>query len=275
MLRERSAGHISKLATTRLERGENQERAAVISCVFGNSFRSVYFAPQQFSSYFYSNNPNLETQARHKGWKFRYVDLPLSEDNAVSSFQSKYVKYLQVRKASDHTYLNQYNEILYVDHKFMITDWHVRQFLNIKQRPVLIRKTPRLKVSVWDEVQEAGLQERYRRYMNETLEYVRRQIAGGCSDQIRVCNTGLICYSMQNACALELADTVYADLCAVGTPECQIIWCMASQKYSHLIQQIEFNQIPLLWKLPKLADSIVWQLLHPRVALSRLFPRSA
>ncbi len=249
-------------------------RIAVISCIFGRLFRRLHSAPQQYDCHFYSNNPRLEPQARRKGWRFHYVAVPLSKDFAVSSFQAKYVKYLQMRKASEHRYLDQYDEVLYVDHKGMIEDQHVRMFLNLKEQPILIRKTPRLKTTVWDEVKQAELEERYSRYMKKTMEYIHARLANGCSEQIRVCNTGLICYSMRNSAVLELADEVYSDLCKVGTPECQIIWCMASQRYSYLIQQIEFDRIPLPWREPpRLTDALPWGLRHPLATLSKFCDR--
>ncbi len=49
---------------------------------------------------------------------------------------------------------------------------------------------------------------------------------------------------------IQLVDEVYHNLQFVGTPECQIIWAMVSQKYQHLITSIEWDQINLLWQEP-------------------------
>lgn len=241
---------------------------AIISGVFGEAFRTLYHAPIGFDSYLYSNNPALSAQASRKGWRFRYIDYPLVRDSAVSSLQSKYVKFLQVRHERD--YLLKYDDLLYVDHKLRLTERIVNRFMGLKRKPVLITTTPRVKTSVWDEVKDAQSQERYTRFMKDTVAYIKDKVAEGYSERTRVCATGMIAYSMREPRVFELCDTVYSDLTKVGTPECQVIWCVASQKYAEIIQAVDFDRGPLRWRESTLLDSLAWTAAHPIESASRL-----
>lgn len=225
----------------------------------------MYPAPRRFPAHFFSNNPALEQQATRKGWRFHYVHEPLTDDIVVSSLQSKRVKFLQLREATPYT------EIIYADHKHLITDRHIEQLKALKTHPVLLRDNHKRKTSVWDEVADSLSQERYRKHMTATEEYIRAKVAAGYSEQARVGATGLIGYSMTPR-VLELADAVYRDLCAVGTPQCQIIWAMAAQPYADLIQQIAWDAVPISWKRPSRSALALHYLNNP-LALIRTLRR--
>lgn len=232
-----------------LERDESMA-ACVISSIFGKTFKNVYSAPEGYISYFFTNIKKLENEITEKGWKYLYVDFTVSDDEAISSFQSKYVKFLQFRKDNTYPSLEEYQQVVYVDHKFFLEMSHITRLLNIKKSPLLIRKTPRLKETVWDEVNAALGQERYRRFMPQTLDYIRDKIENGYSENVRICNTGLIVYDLKNVVINTLVNEVYADLVSIGTSECQIVWALVSQRYREIIQTIEWDEIPMVWEAP-------------------------
>ena len=69
----------------------------VITGVFGSHFNLLHPPPRGFQCIVFSNNPALETEAKIKGWEFRLVQskgMELSQDEKVSSIQSKYIKFL-------------------------------------------------------------------------------------------------------------------------------------------------------------------------------------
>ncbi len=225
-------------------------KIAVVSCILGTAFDAVYPAPLANRSFFFSNRKDISNKASEKGWKHIFLDSPLSQDYAISSLQAKYVKFLQFLHEERFEWFNLFDEIIYVDHKFLLTEDHVRFIEKAKQNKILLRKTPKLKKTVWDEVRAAVGQERYRRFMPQTIAYIKEQLRHGCSDKVRICNTGLICFSHKDPDVISFVNHVYSDLVKIGTPECQIIWAMVSQRYPHLIQQLNWEDIPIVWKTP-------------------------
>ena len=179
-----------------------------------------------------------------------FLDFPLSEDDAISSFQAKYVKFLQFLREDRFEWFKNYDEIVYVDHKFFLTTDHLGLIETNKEKEIMIRTTPRLKTTVWDEVNDAMGQERYRRFMLQTRAYIDEKIKSGLSENARICNTGLISYSHNNPDVLSFVNHIYPDLVEIGTSECQIVWALISQQYLPLIQTIDWADIPILWKAP-------------------------
>lgn len=227
------------------------KNTAVISCILGRGFNAVYPAPLPGKSFFFSNQSGIASQVASKGWHYIFLDFPLSDDDAVSSLQAKHVKFLQFLKSKDFRWFNKFDEIVYVDHKFQLTAEHIEYIARIKQRAILLRKTPRLKTTVWDEVDEAMMQKRYRRFMPATKAYIDSKIREGCSDAVRVCNTGLIAFNHKDYDVRAFVNQVYFDLANIGTAECQIVWAMVSQQYSALIQTIDWDELPIVWEAPR------------------------
>ena len=228
-----------------------KNNTCVISCIFGGEFSVVYPAPLEFESFFFTNSKYIKKEVEKKGWKYLYVDFEVYDCLAKSSFQSKFIKFLQFRFMSEYKELLNFQKLVYVDHKFKLTDKHVSQLERKVEKSVLIRKTPKLKTTIWDEVKAANLQERYVDFMPQTLEYISVKLGQSYSENIRICNTGLIVYDLTDNVVSEIVDEVYSDLESVGTSECQIIWAFVSQKFSNYIQVIEWEEIPIIWKQPE------------------------
>lgn len=112
---------------------------------------------------------------------------------------------------------------------------------------ILIRKTPRVKESVWAEVEEAKSQERYARSMEATITFIEKSIEQGYRHDNRVMNTGVIVYKVDDKSIrksiLSLCTDVYNCCIEYDQPECQIFWCILSQKYQNIITMVDFNQI--------------------------------
>jgi hypothetical protein len=214
---------------------------AVVSCIFGKTFNVVYDAPHGATSFFFSNRTDLVDEVTKKAWKYIFLDFPLSDDDAVSSFQAKYVNFLQFLRERRFDWFNDFDEIVYVDHKFLLTSEHLKYIEINKKAAIFLRRTPRLKTTVWDEVDDAMGQERYRRFISQTRKYINDKLKTGYSDTVRMCNTGLISYSHKLPKVISLVNEVYSDLQNIGTTECQIIWAIVSQRYTSIIQTIEWQ----------------------------------
>jgi len=227
--------------------GEN----CVVSCIFGRDYLYVYPAPKGIECHFFTNSKAIRNEVIKKDWKYHFINFPLSDDFAVSSLQSKYIKFLQFIKHKRFQKFELFEYIIYVDHKVKLEEHHVSDLLMRTKQPVLIRKTLRLKDKIWDEVIDAMGQERYRRFMPPTIEYINRKLKNGYSENARVCNTGLIVYKAREGVVKKLVDEVYRDLISIGTSECQIIWALVTQKYAEVIQTIEWDDLPILRGVPR------------------------
>lgn len=219
----------------------------IISTICGTKFKYLYPAPSEYDCYLFSNNPELKTEAQKKGWIFNLLSLPLTVDDIISSNQAKQTKFLQI-------VYPKYDKILYIDHKLKIENEQVKTLTQLQVKPILLRLTPRVKTTIWDEFRDAMADERYRRFEVQTREYIKDKIAHGYSENFRICNTALILYNMtldMNGQIPVFLAQVIDDLRRVGTPECQIIWAMVAQKYANLIQTFEVNSIPIVWEEPK------------------------
>lgn len=226
------------------------QEKCIVSCIYGASFKCVYPAPEGYDSYFFTNNKELEQEITEKGWIFIYHNVSISEDKAVSSLQSKYVKFLQYRKEEAYRSLTKYRHVIYVDHKFYLKENHISELLKHKSH-LVIRKTKRIKESVWVEVNDSIGQERYKRFMPQTIAYIENKLKDGYSENVRICATSLIVYDLQEPKVSALADQIYADLIEVGTSECQIIFAMVSQRYTDIIMKIEWAEVPMIWAVPE------------------------
>ena len=209
----------------------------------------MYRAPSNYNSYFYTNNDELEKEITDNGWIYKKIDFNLSDCIIISSKQAKYIKFLQMLKNDDHAYLKTYDRILYIDHKFFLQDNHIDSLLKLNTKPILIRITPRCKSNVWQEFDARG-QMRYNIFESQAMKYVKDKLLVGYKENVMICNTGLILYDANSVEVLNLVNEIYDDLTLVGTPECQIIWAMVSQKYENIIYKINFNDVPILWMCP-------------------------
>jgi hypothetical protein len=263
------------------------EDVLVISCIFGTRFHKIYQAPilHHFSfnmpslgeemngldgclcsssirkcvntCVFFTNNRGLEEEIVKKGWTFVYVSVELTNDDIVSSLQSKYVKFLQVLE--DFPEYKAFSKIVYADHKFQLLDIHIERFLQIHaehpEKAVIIRKTPRVKTSIYEEIHEAKQQYRYLKHMDATVAFVEKmRDAGEIDTEVRISNTGILFYNLSSPAfdkkRMPMLREIYKSCMELQQPECQIFWAMYSQKYMEWIQQIEFEEVKPVWACP-------------------------
>jgi hypothetical protein len=220
----------------------------VISCLFGSIFNEVHEAIPGMRCVFFSNNRRLKDAAEANGWIFEFVrNHPLTDDYRLSSLQSKYIKYLQFFEAFPQ-YASE-ELIIYCDHKFALDKSHVEYIAGHFEdgKSVLIRNTPRVKLSIQDEIDQAMEWERYASTMPQTVAWLEREIAArGLSMSNRIMNTGLIGY--QNTASVKpLLDEVYETTWRLAQPECQIIWGFLSQAYEGSIQRVEWEALDPKW----------------------------
>jgi hypothetical protein len=219
----------------------------IISCIFGNTFKNVYHAPLKENCYFFSNNIDIKQEVENKGWVYFFIDFILSDDSIISSLQSKYIKFLIF--LNDFPLFKKYQSILYFDHKVYIKTNHINKLLRYNE-DIIIRKHESYRKNIWSEVEEASKQERYMKNMDKTIKFINDKINNNeISENVQICNTGLILYNNYNDTKPMLQD-IYNTCINLEQPECQIIWPIFSQKYSNKIKIIDFNEIKPLWLDP-------------------------
>jgi len=225
----------------------------VIACIFGKRFKAVYPSVKKYDAFLFSNNPELKETIERAGWKYVFIDFPLSDDEAVSDFQSKYIKFLQFLKDDPLNLFYAYDKIVYVDRKLELKDEHVEYLLSkMDDSKILIRKHPENIKSIWGEAGKAILQERYFRFMPQTIGYIREKIAEGYSERCVIALTNLIVYSNMEKLTMEFADKIYNDLKMIGTSQCQIIWSLIGQQYTDIIKTIKWNELKIKSQEPEI-----------------------
>ena len=227
------------------------DSSAVISCVFGDSYHTVYESIPGRLCYFFSNNKSIRAEAELKGWVFKFVKThPLTLDFRLSSMQSKYIKYLQFFGEFPEFY--NCEKITYFDHKFKVCEKHLLWIDEVMkgEKSILIRNTPRIKNSIKDEIRDAKKQKRYRCAMRQTIAWLNNEIKlGNFVLNNRVMNTGFIVYKNLEK-IMPLLDKTYEKIWLLGQPECQIIWAALAQEYEAMIQRVEWSDLNPLWEIP-------------------------
>jgi hypothetical protein len=220
----------------------------IISCLFGSIFSGLHEAVPGMRCVFFSNNRSLKNAVEAKGWTFEFVKThPLTDDYRFSSLQSKYIKYLQFF-AEFPEYVSE-DLIIYCDHKFALDKSHVEHISGNfgDDKSVLVRNTPRLKLSIQDEIDQAMEWDRYASTMPQTVAWLEREIpARGLSMSNRIMNTGLIAYKNTTP-VRPLLEEVYETTWRLAQPECQIIWGLLSQAYEGYIQRLEWETLDPKW----------------------------
>ena len=217
----------------------------LISCIFGNKFEIVHPSPDIKNSYFFTNNPMIETEVKNKGWNYIYVNKPISNDSIVSALQSKYIKFLEFLK--DFPQFQNKEPIIYFDHKENVsvdTLSEIKILINNNpNKALIIRQTPSIKTTINHEIIEAMKQPRYKKNINKTIKFVNNMVSSGSiSKNVRICNTGLLIYI--NKYKIEkLLNNVYNKCMEHRQPECQIYWSIFSQKYKNEIKEISWTVI--------------------------------
>lgn len=257
------------------------EQVTVMSCIFGTKFKKVYSVPvpmpDNCSFYFFTNNPELKNEIVSKGWNYVFVDFELSSDPIVSSLQSKYIKFLMpnndkmmpknhsmiVSQFFGSTFSSTFGstfpkggdgKIVYFDHKLDVKSKHMAKILELmneyKDSSVIVRTTPRVKNTIWDEVNEANGQPRYKKNMHKTVALIHEKIANSeMTENVRICRTGILLYN--NCVTIKpMLDEIYNLCIDLEQPECQIIWGIVSQKYEEFIKKLDWCESCPNWGEP-------------------------
>lgn len=239
----------------------------IVSALFGTGFSTVYPAIPGRPCVFLSNNPALAGEARRQGWRFELVPgLPLDASSKVSSVQSKYVKFLRFLRDMPHLAAPR---ITYHDHKFFVREEHVAwiEAHADPSRAILIRETPKAKLSLQEEIDAAMPDARYASSMERTRAWIAEQKRDfGVIEAARIANTGLM-HVRDIARAAPLLDEVYEAVLRLDQPECQIIWAVVAQKHPGLVQLIPWRDLEPLWQVPppRLTPGLVLRKLRARL----------
>ena len=119
--------------------------------------------------------------------------MELSNNYRISSIQSKFIKFLQFDKNKINWSPGQ--SIIYFDHKFKVLSRHIIRAQEICNSSILIRNTPREKLTIEEEIRESIVQERYKESMEETKKWIEKKIKfEKYTNFNRIMNTGFIFY---------------------------------------------------------------------------------
>ncbi len=227
-------------------------KIAFISCLFGkNVNRNLYPPPLENQSYFFSNNLSLEKTCISKGWIYIYIDMQLSEDDIISSLQSKYIKFLQFLNDNRLSKLFEgYSYLLYADHKRYVKKTHIESYLKLSMdsgKTMIISKHEEKNI-LSKEIENSVLQERYKKKMQITLDMVAEK---NIPMNTEMCNTGIIFYHLDTFFLIkDLLSNVYNTSILLLQPQCQIIFSIFSKEYDIYILKIPFDFIRIEWKNP-------------------------
>lgn len=191
--------------------------------------------------FFYSNNIKLRAEALYKGWHFCFIKSPIHNGESIaSSLLAKKVKFLQVEDCYSDKFYNV-DHLIYMDSRRISDD--IANIIQTNEKGILIRYESRFKPTVWHEVEEAKGQERYSKHMDATIDFINCKLEEGYLADNRVMNTGIIAYSMQSKEVKikirALCNEVYNACSELNQPECQIFWCVLSQRYTDILKAVE------------------------------------
>ena len=226
----------------------------IISCIFGTKFKYVYPAPSENNCIFFSNNESIKNEIESKGWKFYYIPFKLYDDNITSALQSKYIKFLQF--LNDYPDFKKYKKILYFDHKVFIKKEHLNKLNSLANDIdgkyfLIIRQHEEENRTLWQEIDAANMQERYKKNMDKIINLVNNEMTEKEIEEIKIFNTGLI-YYINYEKIMPMLNNIYNMCLEYKQPECQIIWGISSKNYLENIYNIHFhNFIKPKWESPK------------------------
>ena len=226
----------------------------IISCIFGTKFKYVYPAPSENNCIFFSNNESIKNEIESKGWKFYYIPFKLYDDNITSALQSKYIKFLQF--LNDYPDFKKYKKILYFDHKVFIKKEHLNKLNSLANDIdgkyfLIIRQHEEENRTLWQEIDAANMQERYKKNMDKIINLVNNEMTEKEIEEIKIFNTGLI-YYINYEKIMPMLNNIYNMCLEYKQPECQIIWGIFSKNYLDNIYNVNFhNFVKPIWKSPK------------------------
>lgn len=217
------------------------KESCVVSCLFGVLYHSIQPAPTNIECYFFTNIRELQEEIVNKGWRYQFINLPLSDDITITSLQAKYIKFLQFRKNPTFERFKSFDRIIYVDHKLLLVEHSVLTLLRTIKKPILIREISGK--TIWDMIGESLPQPRYRSTVPQLINYIEEKLKNNYTvNTKRIASaTGLIVYRPKHKQVIKLVNEVYKDIMLLECAQCQIIWAMVTQKYIKLIQRIKFK----------------------------------
>jgi len=205
----------------------------IISCIFGNEFKRMYRAPTANCTFF-TNNPELQKEITDRGWKYRFIDFPLS-DLYQSSLQSKWIKFLQFDLTE--------GEYLYHDHKIKITPAVIGRATKLSSKPILVTNQPiNRNRNIMGEYKGSQDQLRYYRRRKQTLSYLEELERRGFRLDVPTMRTGFIYYKIDER-VKQFANLIYSDCMKTKNPECQLFWGVRAPKYKDIIKCVKFEEI--------------------------------
>jgi len=190
---------------------------------------------EDFQYYYYSNinQSQFINEVEKKGWIFKFVNFPIFQDPLYSALQAKYIKYLQNR--------NEYEDgetIIHLDSKlnFDLDCLITAKDLNVKN--ILMTKHW-FNNSLLDEIVMACDQERYKRYMRQTCDFITNFEMP--INYNKKCNqSGFIIYNI-NKEVRNFCDDCYTYMINLHQPEDQIFMNIFNQKYRLIETSDIFN----------------------------------
>jgi len=186
----------------------------------------------KYAHYFVSNNENVLMEASQLGWIPIYIDLQVSEDPILSSYQAK------IAKALPHLIpqLNDYDFTLYRDDKINVSldelDNFIIEFVK-NNSSLAVRPHPFLSGNILFEFGEAMLQSRYKSEWTKTVKYITEKVKNGQSLECQMYHTCLILRNMKHSDTKLINEDWYQQIQLCGI-ECQISFDFIAQNFSSI-----------------------------------------
>lgn len=194
--------------------------------------------PQEFDSYFYTNNNDTLHLAKEKGWTTIFVNKEIREDNLESAMDSK------IFKACPHLLdeLKKYEFTCYLDSKIVICDYtkivDVISEIEKNTDKNILCALPKHSCdyhSVWDEFHLAMMFDKYRLQKEKNELYIQKKLENGFNEYIPHHFTTQFIIRKNTDLTSKINEMWYNDILECGI-ECQISFSFVQQLYiNHIL----------------------------------------
>lgn len=215
----------------------NKPNLAIYSVYFGPTNKSSFSQRGHsiYPSYFFSNNKEILSIAKSKGWIPVYIDnQALVDDEIISSMQSK------TAKAAPQLFsqLTKYDYLFYIDDKYVIREDLIPNLvlkLNEQNAPIGMKQHRFLSPSVYAEYNESLKQPRYFAQKDKMSAYINQQILEGMPTEANIhFETGCILRNMKHADCNKVNYLWLDHINKCGT-ECQVSFFFVARRFPNIL----------------------------------------
>lgn len=207
----------------------------------------VHKAPsEQYNCYYFTNNTSTYSKAKDNGW------IPILLNNPIENNDIKDCQHTKLLRCCPHLFdpLQKYDYLCYLDSKIWISNISKIQDLqkilqDNEQLVIVLSRHPFNYKNSWDEFHEAMLQERYKTYEQQYIDYIEHQHRSGYKDiPLRHCCGFSI--RKQSDLMKRIGERWYTHICRCGIED-QISWQFVIQDFPNCVYEIPYKDC---WDAP-------------------------